>query len=329
MFVLKHHITIEDTSKKLLKGVSEVKIERSIKQYIDTASIVVPTICVLNDNGTRTTSNISQQIKRGDKVSIQLGYNDTMNTEFVGFVNRLIYGKTTTLECENYAFQLRDKEPIKDSFKSIELKDLLNKIIESTDIQIGDCDSMKIERFFIDNKSRIDILDYIKTKLLMEVYFVENKLFVKFLANLQNGNKVNYKLNWNTLNDGNLKPKNVSDENIQVKLKVPGQKKEMPTIVATAGNKDGAVKYIKVSSFVKDQKYLQAIADSELKKLSYTGYEGSITSLLLPFAQPLDIANITDEQYNERSGQYQIVKTNTTFNHSGARRTVEIGLKID
>ena len=40
------------------------------------------------------------------------------------------------------------------------------------------------------------------------------------------------------------------------------------------------------------------------------------------------IAEINDEQYKERDGRYYIESVETTFGTNGARRVVEIGIKV-
>ena len=77
-----------------------------------------------------------------------------------------------------------------------------------------------------------------------------------------------------------------------------------------------------------DQAALKAIAEEELKKWSYTGYEGSLTSWLIPYATYGMSARLVDETYPEREGTYFIERVRTMFSERGGRREVYLGQKL-
>lgn len=79
---------------------------------------------------------------------------------------------------------------------------------------------------------------------------------------------------------------------------------------------------------VKDAKELKLLAQEELKRYSFDGYRGKIETFLIPFAVPGMVAELDDPIYQERSGSYYIESTEVTFGTSGARRKVEIGIKV-
>jgi hypothetical protein len=70
---------------------------------------------------------------------------------------------------------------------------------------------------------------------------------------------------------------------------------------------------------------LKSFANEKAFKTSYSGYEGSITTFLQPYAEPGFSALINDERYPERNGEYLIESVHTKYGINGARRTVEIG----
>ena len=79
---------------------------------------------------------------------------------------------------------------------------------------------------------------------------------------------------------------------------------------------------------VKDQAELAALAQAELKRHSYDGYSGKIQTFLVPFAAPGMLAELEDEVYAYRNGRYYIESVETTFGTPGARRSIEIGIKV-
>lgn len=73
---------------------------------------------------------------------------------------------------------------------------------------------------------------------------------------------------------------------------------------------------------------MKSLAGQELKRHSFDGYRGKIETFLFPYALPGMVAALDDPIYQERSGNYYIESTETTFGTGGARRSVEIGIKV-
>ena len=70
------------------------------------------------------------------------------------------------------------------------------------------------------------------------------------------------------------------------------------------------------------------LAQEELKRYSFDGYRGKIETFLFPYALPGMVAQLEDEVYRERSGSYYIESVDVSFGMGGARRNVEIGIKV-
>jgi len=62
--------------------------------------------------------------------------------------------------------------------------------------------------------------------------------------------------------------------------------------------------------------------------LKYDGFEGDITSFLIPYATRGMAAKIYDKEHPNRDGTYFIKKVVTTFGMGGARRKVTLGNKL-
>ena len=86
MFVLGSYITI---GKYYMKP-HDVRVQKSIYEYVDKATIKLPISArLININRTTESSIIktvqtAQQFQQGDFVSIKLAYNGSLNTEFEG-----------------------------------------------------------------------------------------------------------------------------------------------------------------------------------------------------------------------------------------------------
>jgi len=333
-----------------------VKVEKSLFSYTDKATITLPISAriISTDPIVSKTVETAKQFDEGDRVSIRLGYNGSLNTEFVGFISRINFTQPLEIECEGYAYQLRKKSDyLKKTFKNVQLKDLLRYLIEGTDIVLADnIPDFPIEKFIIDGKCGTEFLEKIKadTHNTIVFFFRANVLFAgmiylqaedKTLEYLKPDHQVLYRLGWNVIKDGNLKEHQAKNANVTVKfigekkdgtketVVVNGKKRTKERVVRTVGTAGdtGEHKTIK-SHVITAQKSANLVANAKQEQYSYTGYEGKITAFLIPFCQPNWYAKIEDTKYKERSGSYLVNSTTVTYGMTGARRVVEIGKKI-
>ena len=73
---------------------------------------------------------------------------------------------------------------------------------------------------------------------------------------------------------------------------------------------------------------LREMARAEKERLKYDGFDGSITSFLVPFATRGMQAHMIDNELKEIDERYFIKKVEITFGRNGARRQVTIGAKL-
>ena len=93
------------------------------------------------------------------------------------------------------------------------------------------------------------------------------------------------------------------------------------------GDKDGELRTFH-TSIISDEKKMEEMAQAELKKLKYDGFDGSVKSFLIPYAEHAMAAVIQDREHPAREGKYFIKKVVTTYGSSGARRDVTISNKL-
>lgn len=96
---------------KPFKGVHDISIKKSLGNYADTAILKLPLTARLMEAGNPQTQSVltAHQFNVGDKVIIELGYNNKLQREFVGFIRRINMAAPLEIECEGYAYQLREK----------------------------------------------------------------------------------------------------------------------------------------------------------------------------------------------------------------------------
>jgi hypothetical protein len=323
-------------------GVNEVKIHRSVKAIMDTATIKIPAAGrVANpiklsgmysglpglsspNNAPESSVETSTLWHEGDKVNILLGYNQDYRQEFMGFVRRVSPSIPLLIECEGYAWQLRRKRFI-GTWKTIQLIDFLQILVSGTDIKLSpNIPSVPLINLSIKSGNAVQALEYIRDNMHLACYFQFDVLYVG-LEEVQPGKiieQVKYRLGWNVIRDDKLKYRLASDNNVLVQIYAgKGKNKKRP--VFEAGDKSGGIIKEYVSN-IADRSHLQRVANEILLYAKYTGFEGGITGFLQPYCNPSDTVVLIDKKYNVRTGSYFVDGIEVIFGMNGAQRIVHI-----
>ena len=315
MFTLCSEITIGGKS---MGGVHDVTVKRSIYTPGATA--------VLKQQG-EPPANVetARQIKPGDRVEIKLGYDGRPRPEFRGYVRHIVMQTPLRIECEDEFYATRSRT-VKLPGGTTTLRDLL----ELCGLDVGYAEELPIRNFNVGGKSRTTVarvIEALGTAYGLNLFFdLDGKFHACWQGNYRT-KTVRYELRRNVIDDSSLRYPDPTDRKIQVKVvsfQKDGTKKEVTEGEASGDNKGTVV--TRHFYGITDTKTLQAIAKSEL--LRQNSCEGSITTFLVPFAEPGMLATIDDPVYKEKGGDYGIESVETTFSRSGARRKVELGPKL-
>lgn len=301
---------------------------RSIDSYTDHALIKVPAIARLKREGDNYENvQTGLQFKEGMTVEVLCGYDGKNITRFKGFLKRVNYSIPLEIECEGYSYQLRKKEGYTASYGSTSVKAILGDLVAGTDIVLSDAiPDIPLKNIYFKNVKGTDVLEYLKDKCLLTIYFNYNVLYAG-LKMTEVKSTVKHRLNWNTIKDNELKfdsGRELATVNIQVEKRDKAGHK----IKAKDGVKDGSVKILKVRH-INDEALLKKIAEEERQKLLHKGYEGSITGFLVPYVEPGMATQIDDVRYPERTGKYFIEKVDGSFSTSGGRQKIGIGALLN
>lgn len=322
MYKLDCHITIGSVT---FKTVQEVTIKRSTREANATAVIKVPVTAVLKQKGgEKTYIETAKQIAVDDKVTIKLGYDGSLKTEFVGFVKRLNYTVPLEIECEDWYWKLR-RSSIKKSYASTTVKQLLNDVLSGSGATVHPSTiDLALKNTIVDNKTGAWVIEKLKSDYGLTVFFdLQGRLYAGKAYQVK-GDRVKYELRGNVIKDDDLKYYRADDYKLKVEAKSYDRNgAKLETSVGAEGGESKTLFFYDV----KDAANLKSLAEAELKRYSFDGYRGKIETFLIPFAEPGMIAAITDPTYNQRSGNYYIESTEVKFGRSGGRRIVELGIK--
>ena len=343
----------------------EVRVKRSLHSYAESATITVPSICKVVQ-GKSAGSNVlttASQFKEGDKVTINIGYNDSylnyggrnggptpiiagnnkgLGTVFQGFVKRIDLNMPLQIECEGYVRPLRLGLNIKATYKKTTAGTLL-KLLEGANNEDGSnagikvvvADDIQLINVRLPNNNGIEIIEAVKrfSQGVLNVFFINPTTlwcgltytpYSQSKDPLQLGT-VNYRLGWNVVKNNSLRERIPVD---RVQILFGGTLATGEKVMAASDDKTAVQKRKAIFNHVGDLKNMQAMANERQYMVNYAGYEGSINGFLQPWCAPGWIANILDARYPERNGKYLVEGTDITYGLRGARIKVDIGPQL-
>ena len=315
LFNLSWKITLENYQLMLLEG---VEITRSVEQLSDTATITLPG-SVFNK-----ALDIEKEIKRGNTVKIELGYNDDLITEFEGFIESIETNDgSITIKCEDAIYKLR--KPVSDKeFTNPDVSVILNYVLAQIGGYTLSCDyQFKYDKFTILSNTAYKVVKQIQEETKANVYLKGNVLHVHPQYKEIFGT-AEYSFQQN-IESSELEYRNADDRKTEVV--VEGKSKDGKVIRETAGQKGGDTITIKIDG-VSDPASLKIMAEEQLKVKSYTGYSGSFTGWLIPYCDAGYKVTISDDEYEFKDGTYYVLEVVTNFSKSGGSRQIKIGSKI-
>lgn len=313
MFDINWDITI---GKYKLTMLDSVEIVRSVEQLSDTATVVLPG-SVFNK-----AIEVEQQIKRGDDVTIRMGYDNNPVTEFTGYLQSIATDDgSITLKCEDALFRLRtavnDKELV-----NPDIKDILSHVLPNG--FSFECDySFKYDKFVIQSQTAYQVIKKLQEESKANIYLKGNVLHVHGQYSELFG-VADYSFQHN-IESSDLEYINAEDRKIEVIAE--GKGADGKVIRETVGEKGGDTIHLKIDG-VSDTQTLRNLANEQLKVKSYTGYSGSFTGWLIPYCDAGYKATISDSDYEYKSGSYYVNEVTTRLSKDGGVREIKLGRKL-
>jgi hypothetical protein len=265
-------------------------------------------------------------IKRGDKISVYLGYDDELKLRFSGYVRRVSATVPVKLECEDGMFMLKLKAVQKKGFKEVSLDTLISTLMEGTGVKYTLIDkNIKLGPYRITRDTVSEELAELQRTFGLMAYFrnIDNTpvLYVGFTYPLEGRKKESFVHGKNII-DNELEYRR--EEDIKLKVKAISIQPDNKRVEIEVGDKDGEVRTVYKYNVKKDD--LKIFATSELERFKYSGYQGSFETFGEPAVSKTDIAHVEGEDGNR--GDYLIRKVEVGFGTGGYRQKVELGPAI-
>ena len=331
-------------------GVKEVRIKRSLRDYTDTATITIPAIGRVQQGtlqadgtvkicpGTAVVKNVRSLFNNNDPVTIRLGYNGDLQTEFKGFVKNRGTGLHCVINCEGYVRQMRLGMDITHYYPKTTVSELLGLISTSCpaiNVVIGAGADLPLLKMRLTHATGVDICNEIRkvSEGALTIFFLDPTTlwcglrytpYAKNIDPFDTGN-VNYRRGYNCIKDESLKEVEPT-EPVQVILNgvtVSAQRVQTQSEASYSVRKEKTL-----VNNVGDINALRTMANEVQYQRNYTGFEGHIPAFLQPFAQPGYTMYIKDTDNPDLNGTYMCEGIDVSFGTGGARRNIEVGPKV-
>lgn len=322
MFVLDGNVVIGEYQ---FNVIHELEFTKSVDDLIDTAIIKLPTKFKIRQNNVLKFTE--ETIKVGDAVAITVGYeNEYSATEFVGFVRRIRPTIPIEIHVEDAMYLLRRKSINKAWNTGTTLKEVLQEVIKDTPIKLANnIPDIPLDNFIIKNANGAQVLQNLKKNLRVTAFINDaNELYCGLQQFTNIGEEVIYDLNYNVI-ENNLEFKTKDERQIRVRYTYTNEEGTKKAV--EFGDTTGELRSFE-TSVVSDIKVLEQMAQTEIERLKFDGFEGNVKAFLIPFATRGMKATFLDQEHLNREGSYFINKVKTTFSTSGARRIVTIATRL-
>lgn len=322
MLKLSSYILIEGQQKWEFSSAHRISIVEDTETLTDICEIQLPkkTKWVASRHGQSLTS---LPIKRGDKITIKLGYDDDLKTRFVGYIRSINAQMPVTIKCEDSMYLLKLKKAQPQSWKKASLKEVLQHLLKETDIDFQLIDNdIQLGSYRIVKPTISEELQELKEKYLLSSYFrmvnEKNVLYVGLKYPFDHRKKLVFRHGKNIISE-DLEYKNKEDIRVRVQAESFGAKHKKTTI--EIGDKDGDLIKIRIDGLSEEN--LKKYAEKTLENYKKDGFKGSFETFGTPEVSKCDMVEIHASDGN--SGTYLVKKNEITFGLGGYRQKIELG----
>lgn len=317
MFRLTAKIEIKSAKKWAFDKVASAEITRDIDTLTDTCVLQLPKKITWQGES-------SNPLKRGDEVTVWLGYDDELQFAFRGFITTIGLKTPITINCEDYMFKLKQQAAVKKAYKSATLEQILKD--QNLGIKYKVFGEQNIGQYRVTADTVTGLLGHLKdhggVRSFIRIENDEPVLYCGVLFEHDKTHKQVFATGVNLIDDSQLKVQNAEDVKIKVKAVslMPNNKK----IRVEVGDTDGERRTL--HAYNKTEAELKAWAEQELKRLKRDGLTGSFATFGAELVDKLDNVGIKID--GERKGVYQTQKNVIKYSPSGFRQEITIGARV-
>ena len=315
-------IYTNDGSFITIETINEVTITRSFDTQTQTAKVILPRN--LKYDNKNIYEGTDPLIKRGNKIELYAGYYPNIPLLFSGYISKINNNVPLEILCEDDMFLLKQKQAPNLSYKSVNLRTFIEKMLGDSKIPFNALDA-ELGQIRTQNASIGKVLQVLRNDYGLYSYFVNGKLYVGLAFQTNQAKEQVFLFERQMIVDG-MDLIYLKKEDVRVQIKGVIISKDNKKKEYSYGDSDGELRTI--FQYGGTKKELDQKAQSFLEQMNYTGYYGSFNTFLEPTVVPGDHAIIDSYKYPERKGTYLIKSVETSFGTNGGRQKIELERKI-
>lgn len=316
MLKLSARIEITGQKKWVFEKITACEIVRDSEALTTTCKLTLP-------RKVKWKGETSNPIKRGDKISVWLGYDDNLQLAFTGYVLRKGFKAPIVILCEDEMFMLKQTPCVKKSYKNVDIQTLLKDQGLPYDIKV--LGEQNIGQYRVNFENVSELLAHLKENNIRTFFRIEDGKPVLYCGVLfDHGNEMRqvFATGINIISDSSLDEQKAED--VKIKLKVVSlQSDNKKKIKVEVGDADGEKRTL--HCYGKTEAEAKAWGEQELERLKRDGLTGSFQTFGHVLLDVLDVIGIKID--GERKGKYQVQKNTITFGSSGFRQDITLGAR--
>ena len=319
-------------------SLNEVVIDRSVKDFESRATITLP-----RNFAKRGNKGVTEFIKKGNAVTIVLGYNNSIYVEFTGYVDTIGASTPLVIECDGEWYPHKKNELTPKTIEKATLKQVLTYAFPDYTI---DCPDTNLGTFAVGKVSSFAVLKAVKDSAGFYTRIDETKKIISCYYAYEPTVTTNHNYVFGTRSDELLKSLRLRKLFPNIKkndLKFERKDDLKIQITAKAKQRDGKTLQVIVGSThdladkrtrnygyeITNEVELKAAAEKDLKLMNFDGYKGSVTGFGYPRVNAGDSVTIIDPENTEREGKYLCEKVKINYSVTiGYERVTTISYKI-
>ena len=301
--------------------INNIRIEKSWDKQTQTATILLPRNLKYNDKNIYEGQN--PLLRRGDKVEIFGGYYPNLTPLFSGYISKIGNNVPVEILCEDEMFILKQSIAPNISYESVNLRTLIGKILENTNIAYEALDA-QIGAIRTQKASVGLVLQKLRTDYGLFSYFKNGKLRVGLAYYQSESNTETILFERQMIDTGNLRY--LKKDDVKVKLEGVIIKSDNSREEYNYGDPTGELRTIFQYGGTKAE--LDLKANLFLEQMNYTGYYGSFLTFIEPKIEPGDFVQLDSYIYPERKGKYVVKSVTSEIGMGGGRQNIELERRI-
>ena len=310
-------IEIKGSKTWVFEKITSCEIVRDMDALTTTCTLVLP-------RKIQWKGESSNPIKRGDQVTVWLGYDDDLQLAFQGYVLQKGFKAPIEIKCEDEMFVLKQTPAVKKTYKNVTVENLLKDQNLNYTLKVLGEQNVGQYRVNVDNVA--ELLAHLKENSIKTFFRLEDEkpvLYCGVMFDHNTGIRQVFETGVNIISDSSLDEQN--SEDVKIKLKVVSlQPDNKNKIKVEVGDNDGERRTI--HCYGKNESEAKAWGEQELERLKRDGLTGSFTTFGHVLLDRLDIIGVKIN--GERKGKYQVQKNTITFGAGGFRQDITLGARV-